>query len=156
MGRVNVADVKAGALAGQTTRSKGREPTLVRDFGERVGLIHELRELRGSEEFFDHRRDRLGVDQLRRGQRFDLRETHALLDRLLHANQTDAVLVLQQLTDRADAPVAKVVDIIDLTLLVLQVDQVLNHLQDVIAGQRGLGIRVRQAELVVDLMTTDR
>ena len=38
---------------------------------------------------------------------------HALLDRALHADQTDAVLVLEQLADRAHAAVAEVVDVVD-------------------------------------------
>ena len=45
VGRMHVADFKAGALTGQTTRPKRRQATLVRDLGERVGLVHELAEL---------------------------------------------------------------------------------------------------------------
>jgi len=41
-------------------------------------------------------------------------ETHALLDRALHAQQADAILVLHQLADRAHAAVAEVVDVVDL------------------------------------------
>ena len=44
VGRVHVADFEAGTLAGQTARPKRRETTLVRDLGERVGLVHELAE----------------------------------------------------------------------------------------------------------------
>src|SRR5690606_40502282 len=44
MGRVNVADFEACALAGQTTRSKSRKTTLVGDFRKRVHLVHELRD----------------------------------------------------------------------------------------------------------------
>src|SRR6202044_3075328 len=44
--RVNVADFEAGALTRQTARPKGGEATLVRDLRQRVGLVHELRELR--------------------------------------------------------------------------------------------------------------
>ena len=43
---VNVADFEARALARQTAGPERRETTLVRDFGERVRLVHELRELR--------------------------------------------------------------------------------------------------------------
>ena len=46
--RVHVAHFEAGALAGQTARPEGREAALVRDFGERVRLVHELRQLRAS------------------------------------------------------------------------------------------------------------
>jgi hypothetical protein len=42
---VDVADLEARALARETAGSERRETTLVRDLGERVGLVHELREL---------------------------------------------------------------------------------------------------------------
>src|SRR3546814_2658712 len=46
MGRMDVADLEAGPFASQTARPERRDETLVRHFGERVGLVHELRELR--------------------------------------------------------------------------------------------------------------
>jgi len=51
-------------------------------------------------------------------------------------SEADAVLVLQQLADRADAPVAEVVDVVDLRRLPsLQVDQVLDDREDVLLAQ---------------------
>src|SRR5207248_7423801 len=41
---VNVADFESSAFTRETARPKRRETPLVRDLGERVGLIHELRE----------------------------------------------------------------------------------------------------------------
>src|ERR1700737_2460979 len=46
MGRVHVTHLEARALAGQAARPKRRQPALVGDLRQRVGLIHELRELR--------------------------------------------------------------------------------------------------------------
>ena len=48
--RVDVAHLEAGALARQTAGSERRETPLVRDLGERIGLVHELRQLRRPEE----------------------------------------------------------------------------------------------------------
>ena len=45
VGGMDVAHLEAGALARQTARPKRREAALVGDLGERVGLVHELREL---------------------------------------------------------------------------------------------------------------
>ena len=42
VGRVHVADFEARTLAGQTARTQRRQAALVGDFGERVGLVHEL------------------------------------------------------------------------------------------------------------------
>src|SRR5690606_6199138 len=62
--RVYVSHLKASALARQAARAQGRYTTLVRDFGQRVGLVHELGQLAGTEELFDRRRNGLGVDQI--------------------------------------------------------------------------------------------
>ena len=72
MRRMHVADFEAGTLTGQTTRAKRRKTTLMRDLGERVVLVHELAELRGSEEFTHSGSSRLGVDQILRHHGVDL------------------------------------------------------------------------------------
>src|SRR3546814_9099009 len=69
---MHVAHFKAGTLARQTTRAQGGNATLVRDFRQRVGLVHELRQLAGTEELFDGSRNRLGVDQIVRPEVFGL------------------------------------------------------------------------------------
>jgi hypothetical protein len=135
VGRVNVADFEAGALAGQTARAEGRETTLVGDFRQRVRLVHELRQLRGAEEFTHGGRGRLGVDQVVRHDRVDIDRAHAFLDRAFHAQQADAVLVFQQLAHRADATVAQVVDVVDFAATVAQAHQDLQHGQDVVLAQ---------------------
>ena len=63
VGGVHVAHLEAGALAGEAAGPEGREPPLVGDLRERVGLVHELRQLARPEELLDHRRHRLGVDR---------------------------------------------------------------------------------------------
>ena len=72
MRRVHVAHLEAGALAGQTARAERREAALVRHFRQRVGLVHELRELRRAEELAHRRRRGLGVDQVLRHHRVDV------------------------------------------------------------------------------------
>ena len=111
--RVDVADLEAGALARQTAGPERRETPLVRDLGERVGLVHELRQLRRPEELANRGHDRLRVDQVvRHGGRHFLVDRHLLLDGALHADQADAELVLEELADRADAAVAEVIDVV--------------------------------------------
>ena len=57
--------------------------------------------------------DGLGVDQVvRHGGRHFLVDRHVLLDGALHAHQADPELVLEQLADRADAPVAQMIDVV--------------------------------------------
>ena len=50
---VYVADLESCPVAGKTAGTKGAETPLVRYFGKRVGLIHELAQLTGAEERID-------------------------------------------------------------------------------------------------------
>src|SRR2546421_571370 len=127
--RVYVAYLEARALARETARSERRETPLVRDLGQRVGLIHELRQLRRPEELANRGHHRLRVDQVvRHGGRHFLVDRHLLLDRALHPDEADAELVLEQLADRADAAIAEVIDIVDVRRVAPQLEQVLDHL----------------------------
>ena len=156
MGRMHVAHLEARPLAGEAARAERRQAALVGDLGERVGLVHELRQLRGAEELAHRRRRRLGVDQVLRHDRVDLDRRHALLDRALHPQQADAVLVLHQFADRAHAPVAEMVDVVDLAAAVAQVDQRLDHREDVLPAQRALGVGSVEVEAHVHLHPADR
>src|SRR6266699_1379990 len=135
--RVHVADFESGAFARQTAGPEGRKAPLVRDFAERVGLIHELAELRRAEELADRGHDRLGVHQVvRHGRGHFLVHTHLFLDGALHPDQADAELVLEQLSDRADAAVAKMVDIVDQSDILAQLEQVLDGRDKIRIGRR--------------------
>ena len=59
--------------------------------------------------------------------RVDFDRTHPLPDRPLHAQQTDAILILHQLADRANAAVAEMVNVIDFAATVFERDQ---HFKD--------------------------
>ena len=155
MGRVHVAHLEAGALAGEAARAERREAALVRDLGERVRLVHELRELRGAEELAHRRRRRLRVDQVLRHDRVDVDRGHALLDRALHAQEAEAVLVLHEFADRADAAVAEMVDVVDLALAVAQVDERLDDRDHVLAAQRAHGVLGVEVEAHVHLHAAD-
>src|SRR5260370_33156955 len=63
---VNVAHFKPGAVARQTARSKGGQSALMSQFGQRVNLVHELRELAPAKEVTDHSRQRFRVNQFLR------------------------------------------------------------------------------------------
>ncbi len=115
------------------------------DLGERIRLIHELRELRRAEELAHGGRRRLGVDQILRHHGVDIDRGHALLDGALHPEEAQAILVLHQLADRTDAAVAEMIDVVDFAATVAQVDQGLCHRQDVSLAQdphRILGVEV--------------
>src|SRR5216110_1873741 len=85
---VHIAHLEAGALARESPRSQGREAPLVRQLGQWVGLIHELRQLRAAEERLDHRAHRPGVHQVVQGDPLRIVvDAHPLLDEPRHAGQ---------------------------------------------------------------------
>ena len=111
---MDVSHLEAGAITGQTAWTKRGDTALVGQLSQRVLLVHELRQLRTGEELLDRRGQRTDVRQLLRRQRRCLCDGHTLLDHALHAAQTDAELVLDQLADRADAAVAQHIDVVGL------------------------------------------
>src|SRR3569833_2848523 len=165
--RVDVTDLHAGALTGQTARTQRVQAALVGQASERVGLVHELRQLRGAEELLDRRHDRADVDQGLRRDRLDVLCRHALADDALHAGQAQADLVLDELAARTDTAVAEVVDVVGLDrdvatrrgghllLAGVQPDEVVDGRDDVVLGQGALSEVEVQAELLVDLVSAD-
>ena len=154
--RVNVAHFESGAFARQTARSKSRKTPLVRDFAERVGLVHELAELRRAEEFADRGHDRLGVDQVvRHRRRHFLVHAHLFLDGAFHADEADAELVFEQFADRANAAVAEVVDVVDDADVLAQLEQVLDRRNEVRRIERAIVERRVEPHLDVELQAAD-
>src|SRR5690606_26155046 len=131
---------EASTLTGKTTRSKSRQTALVGDFRQRVGLVHELRQLRGAEEFTHSGSSRLGVDQILRHDGVDFDRAHALLDGALHAEQTKAVGVFHEFADGTNAAVAEVVDVVDFATAIAQVDQGADDFNDVFLAQGAHGV----------------
>ncbi|VDM15228.1 unnamed protein product, partial [Wuchereria bancrofti] len=151
VGRVYVADFEAGALTGQTARAECGDAALVGDLGERVVLVHELRELAGTEELLHRRRNRLGVDQVLRHQAFAFGHRQTLLDRALDAHQANAELVLGHLADATHATVTQVVDVVDDALAVTDVDQGLEYGNDVFLAQHARTFDLGATDTTVEL-----
>ena len=84
------------------------------DFGKRVCLVHKLRQLVGSEERIDDRRQSLGVDQVDRRKHLVVAHIHTLADGTSHTGKAHTELSGELLAHGADTTVAQVVDIVDL------------------------------------------
>ena len=154
MGDVHVPDFKASTLSGQTTRAKGRHTTFVRDLGQRVGLVHELRQLRRSEELFQGCRNRLAVDQVMGHERLLLGLAKPFFNRFFNTGKTGSVLVFSQFAHATHAAITEVVDVIDVTTAIAQVHQDLHHRQDIFIGQHHRAGRLGPAHLGVELHAT--
>ncbi len=150
---MHVAHLKAGTLTREAARAQGRHAALVGDLGQRVGLVHKLRQGVGTKECVDDRRYCLCVDQVDWGEHLVVAHIHALAYGAGHAGQAHAKLVVELLAHGAHAAVAQVVDIIDVGLAVDKADEVLDDLDDVLAGEHSHVVGGRQAQLLVDAET---
>ena len=81
--------------------------------GQRVGLVHELRELRGAEELLQRRDHGPDVDDRLRRDRVGVLGGEALADDALHAVEADPEGLLDQLADGAQAAVAEVLVLVE-------------------------------------------
>ena len=147
---VYVAHFETGTLTGETARTKGRKTALVRHFGQRVGLVHELRQGVCTKEAVDNAGDRLGVNQVGRREHFIVANVHALADGAAHTGQTDGELIAQLLAYGTYAAVAEVVDIINGSLRVDELHEILDNLNDILLREYAnvlIGIKI---QLLVD------
>jgi hypothetical protein len=133
---VNVANVEAGALSRESAWPECREASLAGEFGEWVGLIHELAQLRAAEELLHCRHNWAHVDERAWGRLVVFLNGHALLDDALHAQEADAEGVHDQLAVGAHAAVAKVVGHVTMCATLVREDQVANNCGEVFARQR--------------------
>ena len=131
MGVVYVSNLESGTVTGQTARSKGGKTSLVRQLSKWVILIHELGQLGRSEELFDCSCNRFDIDQGLRRNSVDVLCCHSFAYHTLHTGQTDAVLVLKQLTYGTDSTVAQVVDIIGISCAVFQMHVVVDGSENI-------------------------
>ena len=114
MRRVNIAHLESGTLSTETSRTESRQASLMRQFCERICLIHELRKLRTAKEIADDRAERLWINQLlrRHAVHIDVEQSHALFDQTLGSGKTDAALVRQQFAHRAYTTTPQMIDVI--------------------------------------------
>ena len=153
---MHVPDLEAGPLPRQTARTERREPALVGDLRQRVRLVHELRELRGTEELPDGRHHRLRVDQVMgHCRRHFLIHGHLFLDGALHADQADTELVLEQFAHRPHAAIAEMIDVVDVGGIPPQLEQVLDYLVEILRAEHLLVERGVESELRVQLEPAD-
>ena len=132
---VNVTYFEAGTLARQTSWPECRYATLVRHLGQRVGLVHELRQLVRTEERVDYAGQCPSINQVHRLEVLIVAHVHALLDGTRHTGQAHAELGVKLLAHGAHPTVAQVVNVVDNSLRITQANQVLHNQHNVLVGQ---------------------
>ena len=132
MGIVNISHLKSGPVTGQTSRSKSRQTSLVGQFTQRVILIHELRQLGGTEEFLHRGCNRFNIDQRLGRDSLNILGGHSLAHHALQSGKTDPVLILQQLAHSADSSVSQMVNIVIIAQPIFQMDIIVNGCQNIL------------------------
>ena len=89
VGRMDVADLKACPLSGQTTGTQSGQPSFVFQLGQWIMLVHKLGQLTGSEKFFQRRHERPGVYELGRKHGGRIGCAYPVLDDPLHPGKCD-------------------------------------------------------------------
>ena len=127
----------------------------MRQFGQRIDLVHELAELGAAEEIADDGRERLGIDEFlgRHGLDALIEQRHAFLDEAFGAGEADAALVGEQFADGADAAAAEVVNVVHAAFAFLEAEQIFRGGHQVGLGQNAGFFLVLEAEFLVDLVT---
>ena len=154
---MHVTDFEARAVAVQTAWPERGEAALVGQLGQRVGLVHELGELRTAEEITHDGGKRLRVDEFLRGHALDVHveQSHALFHQTLRAGKADAALVGKKLAYRADAAGTKVIDVIDDAFALFQLQDVADGGEEILGHHNALVGIDSNAEFLVDLVTAD-
>jgi hypothetical protein len=121
----------------RAARPQRAQAALVRQLGQRVGLVHELAELAAAEEILaSPRTSALGLISFC-GSCFStvVEQGHALLDQALGAGQADPALVGQQFAHGAHPAAAEVVDVVQAALALLEAQEVFGGRDQILLGQ---------------------
>ena len=131
-----VADFEPCAFTGKTAGPQSGKTTLMREFCQRVRLVHELRQLGTTEKFLDSSYDRTDIDECLYAHLILILGGHSLANHSFHTGEPDTELVLQEFTDAADTAVAQMVDVIALAIALHHVQQVVDAGDDIADFQR--------------------
>ena len=132
---VYVTYLESGTLTRQTARTESRQTALMSNLSQRVCLVHELAQRVCAEETVDNARDSLGVNKVSRLEHLIVTDIHALTDGTGHTCQTNRELIAELLADGTHATVRQMVDIVDGSVRVNELDEILNNLYDVLFRQ---------------------
>ena len=131
---VNVAHLETSTLTRKTTRTESRKAALVRYLGKGVGLVHELREGVGAEERVYNARNGFGVNQVGGCEHLVVAYVHTFANGAAHTGQSDRELVSQLFAHGAHAAVAQVVDVVNGSVRVNQLNEILDNLDNIVFG----------------------
>ena len=145
---MHVANLKTRSLTAKPTGAQGRKTAFMRKLRQWVMLIHKLRKLGRTEEFFYCRHNGANIDKGLRRYYIHILNGHSLAHNALHTSKTNAELILQKFAHRTNAAIAQVIYIINRTHAIHKIKQIIYGSYDVVYGNRSviMGVKSRGAE----------
>ena len=151
---MHVAHIETRLFTRETAGAKRRETAFMANLRQGIRLIHKLGELAATEKLFYCRYDRANSDERTGVYPSWLLDTHALLHDSLHTQQAHAQPCLDQLAYTAHAPIAQMIDIVFVSMTVVQLNQAANNVHQVIQRQGAATLWNRQIQLPIQFVTT--
>ena len=149
-----VTNLKSGTLSRQTSRSQSRHTTFMGHFGQRIRLVHKLRQSIRPEECIDYRRNSLGINQIDRCKYLIVPNVHTFTYCTWHTSQSDTKLVIQLFTYSSYTTVTQVVDIINIGLRINQLNKIFDNLDNILFRQDLYIGRSGQIQFFIDSITS--
>src|SRR5690606_22557391 len=124
------------------------------DFRQWIGMVEELRQLTRTKERIDHGGSGSGVDQVNWGKYLVIAHVHSVPDSSSHTGKSDSKLAIKLFANRTNPSVAQVIDVIQLSLLVDQADEIFHNLDHIFFRKHQGMHRNIQVQLSIDLIST--
>ena len=151
---MHVAHIETRLFTRETTGAKRRETAFMTNLRESIRLIHKLGELAATEKLLYCRYDRANSDERTGACPSRLLDAHTLLHDTLHTQHAHTQPCLDQLAYTAHTPIAQVIDIVFMSMTVVQLNQAANNAHQVIQRQGAVTLWNRQVQLPIQCVTT--
>ena len=152
---VDIAHLQLGTLLGEPAWPQRGQSALMGQLGQRINLIHKLRELAAAKEAVYSSRDRLDANHRCRHHLLGFLAGHSLAGHTFHPEKAGTQLCLKLLTHRPHTLVLQVVNVVNFALVSSQSDDVLQDSQQVFSRQMMDVLVHFRTDLLIDLVPSD-
>ena len=154
---MNVAHFEASSLPVQTARTESTQAAFVRQRGERIRLVHNLRQFASTEEVFDRCGNTLRVDQGPRSHFLHVLQAHTFLNCTSELQEAFANFFGRKFIDGSQSAITEVIDVVDMGTVITdsELDDVADRVDHVFCLQRHFAVGDRLVKFPVDSETSN-
>lgn len=110
------------------------------DLRKRVGMVNEMRKMRGKEELKKRRRRRIRVDEVMRNESIDLDRGNKLIDREINEEKKEEIMVLNKIEERKKEEVEEIVDVVDIEEKIEKLKKNIEKGKDILIEKKEKGV----------------